>query len=345
MVLNKKAIVSIIISLLATFSIISCGSTPKKEKITIPEPEWIANKKAVYPDSEYLAQLGTGISKQDAQNTAIAELASYFNTNVKSMVQGDSLIYNGKDNQSWTEKSIKSSVVTTTDLELFALETTEPYFLEREEKWYCCAFINRKVAWNQYEPLVRDKKNEFYSLFNLAQEYTEPLDKIKAYKNSKPSAQAFIASLYRASIFSKPLTDQAFGKDRAVAASIPGLIQQEKDKCILCVMCKNDFSGIVSSAVNSIFGELGFTLSDDEIKANYIVETLIDYNAIEQDELLVYYPAIRLVLKSKEKTFYVYENKLDKILSYNESKAKNIACNKLAELLKKELPQEFEDEE
>lgn len=327
--------------ILTFFSIISCGSTPKNEKNIIPEPEWIANKKSVYPDSEYLAQLGTGLSARESQNNAIAELAAYFNTNVKSLVQNESFIYNGKDNQSWTERSVQYSIVTTTDLELFALETTDPYYLDRENKWYCCAYINRKTAWNQYEPLVRDKKNEFYSFYSLAEGYTDPLDKIKAYSNTQAPAQAFIASLFRASMFSKPLTDQAFGKDRALAASLPGLIQKEKDRCLLYVNCTGDFGNIVSSAVNSIFSDMGFKLSDSKERSIYIVETAINYNAIEQDDLLVYYPSVKLSVNSTEKSLYVYENKLDRILSYNESKAKNTACNKVSELLQKELAADF----
>ena len=213
----------------------SCKSTPKKDFLLIPEPEWIADKKGVYPDSEYLAQLGTGLSDKEAENNAIAQLAAYFNTNVKSLVQGDNYILNGSSGESKEERTIKSSVVTTTDLELFALETTQPYYLEREQKWYCCAYINRKTAWNQYEPLVRDKKNAFYSVFNLAEKAEEPLEKIKIYSQAELASEDFIASLYRASIFSKKLTDEAFAKDRAVAASIPGYIQKEKNNCF-CII-------------------------------------------------------------------------------------------------------------
>ena len=115
-----------IVFIIPLFLIISCKSSPKKEKFNIPEPLWVTDKKAVFPEAEYLAQLGTGTTAKEAQNNSIAELAAYFNTNVKSYIQGDTLTYSSHSGQEQspaiTERTIKSSVVTSTDLELFALD-------------------------------------------------------------------------------------------------------------------------------------------------------------------------------------------------------------------------------
>ena len=76
-------------------------------------------------------------------------------------------------------------------------------------------------------------------------------------------------------------------------------------------------------------------------KSYYIVETTVDYNKITEDDLVIYYPGVKLSVKSKEKTVYVYENKLDRIMSYNESKAKKTACDGIAAILEKEVAQDF----
>lgn len=334
-----------ILFIIPLFLIISCKSSPKKEKFNIPEPLWVTDKKGVFPEAEYLAQLGTGTTAKEAQNNSIAELAAYFNTNVKSYIQGDTLTYSSQAGQeqspALTERTIKSSVVTSTDLELFALETSEPYYLEREGKWYCCAYINRKTAWNQYEPIVRDQKNSFYSLYNVAAGQTEPLEKIKSYSKAEEAGQDFLACLYRASMFSKDMTDSAFGKDRMLIASLPAMIQKEKNNCLFCIQSLNDFGAILSSELNNIFSKMGFAISDDAAKAYYIVDSQIDYNEIVEDELIVYYPSIKISVKSNNKTLYVYQNKLDKLLSYNESKAKKTACEALADLVKRDLPADF----
>ena len=335
---NKIHLSHVLILFFSIFLIISCASTPKNQ---LPEPEWIANKKSVFPDDLYLAQLGTGISAEDARNNSIAQLASYFNTNVKSLVEGETLTYNSSNDLTKVERTIKSSTVTSTDLELFALETEEPYFLKRENKWYCCAHINRKDAWNQYEPLVRDNKNSFYSIFSLVAKTTDPLERIKIYKQSEEASEVFLGSLYKATMFSKTLTDKAFGQDREVIASIPGLVQNEKNNCIMCIKTKGDFGGTVSSTVNSIFTGLGFTTSDNAEKSIYIVETDILYNEVKEDDLFVYNPSVKLSVKSENKSLYVYENKLDRILSYNESKAKKNVCDGISELLQKELAADF----
>ena len=319
----------------------ACGSAPKNMGPKIPEPEWISNKKGVYPDSEYLAQLGTGNSEDEAANNSIAQLASYFNTDVKSLVQGDTLIVNNKDDSTYVEKTIKSSVVTSTDLELFALETTQPYYLEREGKWYCCAYINRKDAWNQYEPLVRDQKNTFYSIFNLAADEKDPLEKIKISSKAQNNSELFLGCLYRASMFSKQKTDEAFGNDRKLIASIPGLIQKQKNACVMKIKVQGDFGNIVSSQINQIFSDLGFALTENESKAFYIIDGNISYNEIVQDDLIVYYPSIKVNVKSADNSVFVYENKLNQIMSYNEAKAKKIACEQISSLLNNELGKDF----
>ena len=330
-----------ILLIIPLFLIISCNSTPKSEKIVIPEPEWIENKKGVFPDSEYLAQLGTGYSENEAVNNSIAQLASYFNTNVKSLVQGDSFILNDSNNNNYVERTIKSSVITSTDLELFALETTQAYYLEREGKWYCCAYINRADAWNQYEPLVRDQKNTFYSIFNLAAKENDPLEKIKIYNKAQIASEQFLGCLYRATMFSKPKTDAAFAEDRAIIASIPGLIQKQKNNCVMCVNVQNDFGNIISSAVNHIFSEMGFSMSNDQNQSYYIVDSIISYNEIVQDDLIVYYPSIKINVKSKDRSVYVYENKLNQIMSYNEAKAKKSACDQISSDLENKLAADF----
>ena len=334
-----------IFSFFLLFSIIilfnSCTSKPKKETVFIPEPEWITNKKEIFPDSQYLAQLGTGTTAAEAKNNAIAQLASYFNTTVKSLIEGETYTYNTTNDPGKVDRTVKSSVVTYTDLNLFALETEEPYFLSRENKWYCCAHINRKDAWNQYEPLVRDNKNSFYSIFELAKETKEPLERIKIYSQTETASEIFLASLYRATMLSKKLTDEAFAQDRAVIASIPGLVQKEKNNCVMCVKTQGDFGGTISSAVNQVFSQIGFTTSDNEEKSYYIVETVVDYNEVKENDLFVYFPSVKLIVKSQQKTLYVYENKLDRVLSYNESKAKKSACDGIAELLQSELADDF----
>ncbi|MBO4859006.1 MAG: hypothetical protein J5527_10895 [Treponema sp.] len=329
-----------VVSIISLFCNISCKTSPKKEN-SIPEPQWITDKKGAFPDSEYISQLGTGTTAKEAENNSIAQLASYFNTNVKSFIEGETFTYNNTNDEGIVARTIKSSVVTSTDLELFALETEEPYYLVREKKWYCCAHINRKTAWNQYEPIVRDQKNAFYSVYNLAQAQEEPLEKIKMYKKAQYEGEMLSAFMYKAYMFSKPLTDSAFAKDKAVAASIPGLIQNEKNKCVFAVDVSNDFGQTVSSSITKAFSQMGFPVVTKNENSIYTVQALVNYNEIDEDDLMVYYPSIKVVVKTKDKSLYVYEGKTERILSYNESKAKKSACTELAGLIERELESDF----
>lgn len=48
------------------------------------EPEWFRNYKKVYPNSEYLAQRGSGKTAEDAKTDAAGQLARYFQSTVSA---------------------------------------------------------------------------------------------------------------------------------------------------------------------------------------------------------------------------------------------------------------------
>ncbi|MBQ6779984.1 MAG: LPP20 family lipoprotein [Treponema sp.] len=49
-----------------------------------PVPEWVSNHRMVYPESEYLAQRGSGETAEKAQTDAASALARYFQMTVSA---------------------------------------------------------------------------------------------------------------------------------------------------------------------------------------------------------------------------------------------------------------------
>lgn len=327
-------------ALIMLFSLISCGSVPKAEEINLPEPEWIVSKDSCFPKSEFISNQGTGLSALESKNNAISNLASYFNTNVKSIIQGDTVLQNDAENETKVERTLKSSILTTTDLDLFALETTEPYFLKRENKWYCVAYINRQTAWLQYEPVMRNQRDRFYGVYDLAQNETEPLNKIKTLKQAEGMFEDFMSCFYKASVFSKELTEKKYGRDLSPGSSIPAQIQQQKNLCTMYLPA-DGISSDYSAELNKIFSNIGFTVTDDRVNSLYNIEASVDYHMTHDDEMMILNPSVRISVKSKNKTLYSYDAVIDRILSYNEVKGRKTADSELIKKIDDELADDF----
>lgn len=327
-------------ALLMLLSFVSCGSVPKNEEINLPEPEWIVSKDACFPKSEFISNQGTGVSALESKNNAISNLASYFNTNVKSIIQGDTVLQNDVENETKVERTLKSSVVTTTDLDLFALETTEPYFLKRENRWYCVAYINRQTAWAQYEPVIRNQRDRFYGVYNLAQNEPEPLNKIKLLNQAETLFEDFMSCFYKASVFSKELTERNYGKDLSLGSSLPSQIQHQKNLCTM-YLPTDGISSDFSAELNKIFSNIGFSVTDDGVNSFYSIETSVDYHMILDEEMMVLNPSVRITIKSKNKSLYSYDAVIDRILSYNEVKGRKTADSELIKKINNELSEDF----
>lgn len=325
------------ISLLFT----GCASTPD-----LPVPQWLTDSESVYPEKEYLYQLGEGVSPSEAKNNAQAELASYLNTNIQRVVETNITMVTGSDSQVEKDRSLNSSVIASTNLDIFAMETTETYYYKATKKWYCGAYINRKTAFEQREPVVRDDANKFYGVLELAEKTEDPLKKIKIYANAKKTAEPFIDDLYTLIMFSKDLTEKSFGKDRKAVASLEGLIQNEKNKCIMYVNVPVDSGKKVSSAAKKIFSESGFIITEKPSEALYTVNVDVDYNEVTEgsgdDKLYVYLPSVKVTIKGTDGFIYSFERDTDKKnMSYYKSKGEAAACDNVAALLKTELAQDL----
>ena len=62
---------TVILFILCSFAAV-CFAKPKSE------PEWFKNYRSVFPNSEYLAQKGSGTTAEDAKTDAASQLARYF---------------------------------------------------------------------------------------------------------------------------------------------------------------------------------------------------------------------------------------------------------------------------
>ena len=297
---------------------------------SIPAPEWFPDYRTAYPDASYIAQRGRGDTEENARTEAAAQIAMYFKTSVNASLRTS---FQATETAGSVEKStrIENDIDIKSDVDLFAVECTEPYYVKKDKKWHCVAFINREKAWNRYEPEIENAKSEFFSMKKNADDEDEPYLKVFSYKKALDAGKVFIEKLEYARILS-PEREKAYSEDRKAVSIIPSLISQEKEKCTVFLDVKGDYGNIMSSSLEKSLSNLGFKVSKNQSSATYTAIASIDANAIGDDPIAVH-PSLDLKITSKnDRTVFSHQTKISqKTVAYSFENALKKSLPLLAE--------------
>ena len=228
-------------------------------------PTWVTNFRAVFLAETYIAALGVSDSSSGAKAEATADLARYFKTSVSA----DS---NAIDIQS--------------QVEMLAVEYTEPYHFKKEKKWYCAAFIERDKAWEQCKPAVESAKSGFYAMKNSADSESDPLTKSRLYAKAQKSGDNFLQKLEMARLVN-PTKESAYSADRKAVSQMPALVASEREKCSVCLDIAGDFGNIMAACVSKALANGGFKIAKTKKEAAYIATALVQDNAIGSDPISI----------------------------------------------------------
>ena len=108
---------------------------------SVPEPEWFRNYRKVYPNSEYIAQRGSGKTAEDAKTDAAAQLARFFQSTVNANLSTTmTSITSGTSIEE--ETRVVDEVNVASEVEFIGLEFTESWYYKPEKKMVrrrlCC---------------------------------------------------------------------------------------------------------------------------------------------------------------------------------------------------------------
>ena len=261
--------------------LLACALSAKEA----PMPEWVTNHRGAYPDAEYLAQRGSGKTAEAAQTDATAQIARYFQTNVSANLSTtmQSITGAGKVDESTT---VVDEVRVSSEVSLFALEHTEPYYYKKEKKWYCVAYIRRDAAWRQYAPVVDGAKAEFQALYDNAVRESEPFIRCGLYKAAWESGKNFLERLEYARILS-PAGEAAYMGDRQTVSRIPALVQGERERCAVHLTVSGDHGGIIETALRGALARSGMRAASSAGEAAYTATAVIEPNAIGSDPMSI----------------------------------------------------------
>ncbi len=306
------------------------------------EPEWLHNYRTVYPDSEYIVQRGRADTEETAKTEALAQIARYFKTSVNARLKTSvqSVTTTGTVDES---TFVVNDVDVISQVDLFAVEYTDPYYVKKEKKWYCAAFINREKAWIQYRPAVEGAKSDFYAMKKNAEREADPFSKATAYGAALRSGKKFLEKLEYARILNAQ-KEAEYAPDRESVNEVPSRISAEKAKCSLYLNVKGDYGNIISSALTKTFSESGLSTAKSKGAANYNADVVVENNVLGEDPISVY-PSLEMKITTKDgKTVYSHQTKVSaKTVAYTLENAQKKSYPLLAELASKAVLQELSE--
>ena len=317
---------TVIFFILCSFAAV-CFAKPKSE------PEWFKNYRSVFPNSEYLAQKGSGTTAEDAKTDAASQLARYFQSTVSANLSTTmSSITTGSSIQE--ETRVIDEVNVKSEVEFIGLEFTESYYYKSEKKWYAVAYMIRDDAWVQYKPKIESEKTKFYSILKKTESEDDSFTKVSLYKSAWKLSGDLIEKLEYGRIIN-PNEEEKYSADRTAIAELPAKIEKEQKNLTIFVNLKGDYGNIMETSIKTALEKGGFIVGE---KGNYIADVIVSSNPNGENPVTIM-PAVIVSIKSSEgKAVFSYEAKMmEKTVAYSLENAQKKAFPKLAEKINEEI--------
>ena len=332
----KKLIALFSLPLLAAAVLAGCASVPRGETM----PEWVTSHRTVYPDGEYLAQRGSGNFSEAAQTDAMSQIARYFKTSVNANLS--TTMQSISSGASVDERlTVVDDVRVSSEVSLFALECTVPYYHKKEKRWYCVAYIRRAEVWKQYKPQIDGALKTFIGQYESAVGEADPFMRISKCKTAWDAGGTLLEKLEYGRIIS-PKDEAAYSGDRDKIAQIPVMAEAAKKECTVFVDAPDDYNRTLTQAVSTALSTCGLTVAKTADGAAYTASVEIDDGASGSDPVSIT-PAVSVKITGKGgNSVYSFETAAkEKAVAYTLENAKKKAYPALAKEIEDALQKDL----
>ena len=305
-------------------------------------PVWLSSdgriNKDFFSEETYLSQLGSGQTAEESRTDAAGALARYFRTTVDSRLATSMVSVSENSNITETVK-IQNDVSVTSQVELFSLEYTEPFYSKKEKKYWCVAYLKRADAWNSYVSQIESAESVFLNFYQKAVAEPEPFFKLQYYKNAWDEGTVFLEKLEYGLLVTRE-HEAKFADSREKVLTIPSAMEEERKNMTIEIRIQGDFNGIVENAVAQSFSEVGFSVGKSF--CNYIALVSVSPNTVGDNPLSVT-PSVDIILSGKNgDSFYSFScSAEEETISYTLDTARGKSYPVLAEKIKQSLVEDF----
>ena len=269
--------------------------------------------------------MGTAKDKEKSKTEALAAISRYLKTTVESHL---STTFTSADNKE--KVSVIDETKISSDIELFGVQFTEPYYVKKEKKWCCVAFIDRAQAWVQYQPQIEQEKIKFYSFFNKTSDNPNLLARIDNYKAAWNVGYSFMEVLSFGRIIN-PTEEQKYKADRENIALIPQLLAATIEESSLYLDISSDYENLIKNVVSQQLSDYGFPIVNQKSSALYTVRVEVNTDLAYSDEIYSFNPELSLTILWKEtKSMFKYSCRSKKVAAYHKDKVLKNGLSQLA---------------
>lgn len=315
------------------------------------KPDWVTGWRTMYPDEEYIAQLGKAMGKKastEAKNNAANTVAQYIRTTVQSEVNSNTqFTTENRANGTLatnTKKTNSQNITLSVDLAVSSLEFTEPWYDKKEKAWYCLAYISREKAWKQQcQPGLQAARDKLFAFYTAAEKSAEPLYRIRYYSQSLEYEQDFQEAYSFARLFSVPLTEQHYGADAAAVSSVRAKSAEEKSRCTFTLEISGDVQSLVYQRLKDVLSGSGYTVKNKGEDATYTVNATVILADSPSGELHVISPSLELSVDGSSASVFSYAKTAPTSHGLKEDIVRAKSARALADEIGRSFMQEFND--
>lgn len=292
----------IFVSLL--FSAAFCLVAKPARKVEVPL--WISDEGqlSLFPRDEFLSAMASGKSAEIAKQNAASEIAKSIRAKVnsQSIAEQHIAIVNGEHSNS---QSIFRSVEILSDGNLYGLEFTQTFFSEKENLFYCAAFIHKQKAWTLVEPVLKNISAKIHLAKKSADEADDYFSKTVFLVSAKDRREEFLSAYS----FALAVNENAAKEFNAVLNTIlfcENEIAKNKSRNTVFVRAQNYIEESVFQKMCDIFDANGFSPVKIASNARFTANATCDVHIKPDGEIFSCYPGISLEVKENATGKIVY---------------------------------------
>jgi len=276
-----------------------------------PPPAWdssISAMQQAFPESEFIAQRGRGATRTAAEADATAAIARFLNSEVVSRIAVLEQVWE-RNGETGARTEIEAETFVQAQMQLFGIRHTPDAFFDRTHReWVTVAYINRSEAWQVYGPRFRQQAQIFASLFEAAENESDPFRKALRYT----AAQDFVRSpdFRNTESLGKLLfparMDAEFADMRTMLASLPQRAANARMNAPVFIDIPQDFESLVQGAFSRRFAALGFPVTNDRNAAAAVCHVMVEEGRQVRQLGIFYFPQVRAVISSPAGTLFTF---------------------------------------
>jgi hypothetical protein len=239
----------------------ACASPPQTAVVRTAPP-WVQNLEQVYPRREWVAVIGQGANRNQAESAAMNALARAFKTDVASLASASQQFFQavntmaGKESLSFDQTQNFAQEVNTASTVRGLIGVQTDAYTAEDRTVYVNARMNRAECGRRYQAMIRENDRVISRLLDTAEGLPESFDAYSAlnyaYSLAVPTDnfQSIWEVLDAGAVSQKP----SYGSADAVKT----LLQNTARAVVIAVAVEGDADGRILRTFSQFFSERGF---------------------------------------------------------------------------------------